>query len=106
MPTGLQTITPAKVAISGAAFETVPPISGDSLTFFNVPQGSAAYIAEVWAVNNLYSMEVELTASRFHDQVGGIRSSVPSSASTIPANRSWNINPIGLDQPIFPSDVL
>ena len=106
MPPGLQTVTFSKVAISGGAFEAVSPISGDSATFFNVPQGSAAYIAEAWAVDNLHACEVSVTASRFHDQVYGIRSSVTSGAATAPVNRSMCIQPLGIDQPIFPSDVL
>jgi len=106
MPAGLQTITFSKVSITGGAFESVSPISGDSATFFNVPQGSAAYVAECWAVDNLHACEISITASRFHDQVFGIRSSVTSGAATAPVNRSVNVQPLGIDQPIFPSDVL
>jgi hypothetical protein len=106
MPPGLQTVTFSKVDITGGAFEAVSPISGDSATFFNVPQGSAAFLAEAWAVNNLHACEVSITASRFHDQVYGIRASVTSGAATAPINRSVCVSPIGIDQPIFPSDVL
>jgi hypothetical protein len=106
MPPGLQTLTFSKVSLTGGSFEALSPISGDSATFFNVPQGSAAFIGEAWAVDNLHSMEVEIFASRFHDQSAGIRSSVTSGAATAPVNRSVCIQPLGLDQPIFPSDVL
>ena len=106
MPPALQCLTATKVSLTGGAFEALSAISGDSLTFFNVPQGSPAFIGEIWACDNLHAMEVEITASRFHDQVGGIRASVPSSASTIPVAAPWNISPIGLDQPIYPSDVM
>jgi hypothetical protein len=106
MPPGLQCVTFSKVAITGGAFEAVSPISGDSATFFNVPQGSAAFLGEIWAVDNLHSCEVSVTASRFHDQTFGIRASVTSGAAVAPVNRSVNISPIGFDQPIFPSDVL
>src|SRR2546430_12183690 len=51
-------------------------------------------------------MEVSVTASRFHDQVYGIRASVTSGAATAPINRAVCISPIGVDQPIFPSDIL
>jgi hypothetical protein len=51
-------------------------------------------------------MEVSITASRFHDQVYGIRGSVSSGATAAPINRAFCISPIGIDQPIFPSDVL
>src|SRR5438552_5854056 len=106
MPQGLQTVSFFKTAISGGAFEALAPATGDSATFFNVPQGSVAYLAEVWAVDNLHACEISLTASRFHDQVFGIRGEVTSGAATAPTLRSVNLSPIGLDQPIFPSDVL
>ena len=103
MPQGLQTLTFSKVAISGSVFEALSPIGTDSATFFNVPQGSMAYLAEGWAVNNLHAMEVSVTASRFHDQIYGIRASITSGATTAPVNRSVCFTPIGIDQPIFPS---
>src|SRR5438034_406820 len=53
MAQGLQLLTFSKVAITGSNWEAVSPISGDSATFFNVPQGSLAYIAEAWATDNL-----------------------------------------------------
>src|SRR5207253_6651135 len=106
MPQGLQTLTFSKVAISGSVFEALSPIGTDSATFFNVPQGSMAYLAEAWAVDNLHACEISITASRFHDQIYGLRASVTSGATTAPVNRSVCITPIGIDQPIFPSDVL
>ena len=106
MPQGLQTLTFSKVAISGSSFEALSPIGTDSATFYNVPQGSVAYIGEIWGTDNLHAMEVSITASRFHDQVYGIRGSVSSGATAAPVNRAFCISPIGIDQPIFPSDVL
>ncbi len=106
MPQALQLVTFSKVAITGTNFEAVSPISGDSATFFNVPQGSLAYLAELWATDNLNACEVSVTASRFHDQTYGIRASITSGAATAPINRAVCISPIGLDQPIYPSDVL
>jgi hypothetical protein len=106
MPQGLQTLTFSKVSITGGAFEALSPIGTDSATFFNVPQGSAAYLAEIWATDNLHACEISITASRFHDQVFGIRASVSSGATAAPVNRAFCISPIGVDQPIFPSDVL
>lgn len=106
MPPGLQVVTATKVSLTGGSFESLSAVSGDSLSFFNVPIGSSAFIAEIWAVDNLHAMEVEITASRFHDQVAGIRASVTSGAGTAPVNRSVCISPIGVDQPIFPSDTM
>lgn len=106
MPQGLQTLTFSKVSLTGGAFEALSPIGTDSATFFNVPQGSNAYLAEIWAVDNLHACEISITASRFHDQTFGIRGSVTSGAATAPVNRSVCLSPIGCDQPIFPSDIL
>ena len=106
MPQALQLLTFSKVAITGGAFEAVSPVSGDSATFFNVPQDTGAYVSEIWAVDNLHACEIAVTATRWHDQQYGIRGQVTSGAATAPVNRSQCINPIGFDQPIFPSDVL
>ena len=103
---GLQTLCFSKVAITGGAFEAVLPVAGDTATFFNVPQGSTAWLAEVWAVDNLHACEISITASRFHDQVFGMRGEVTSGAATAPVLRPVCLSAIGFDQPIFPSDVL
>jgi hypothetical protein len=92
--------------LGGTTAVALTPGTGDSSTFFNVPQGSVAWIGEVWAVNTAHKGEFYLTASRFHDQVFGIRGSVPvatSLGSGLPVTR---LSGIGIDQPIFPSDVL
>lgn len=106
MPAALQVVNFFKQGLTGGAFEALAPGTGDSATFFNVPQGSGPYLSEVWAVDNANPMEISLTASRFHDQTFGIRASITSGATTAPVNRSVCISPIGLDQPIFPSDIL
>jgi hypothetical protein len=106
MPQGQQVVTFFKQSLTGGAFEALAPGTGDTATFFNVPQGSLAYISEVWGVDDAHLCELSLTASRFHDQVFGIRSSIPSGASLAPAKRMSNVSPSGIDQPIFPSDVL
>src|SRR5438067_1868670 len=106
MPQGLQTVSFFKTAISGGAFEALAPGTGDSATFFNVPQGSPAYLAEIWAVDEDHACEISLTASRFHDQVRGIRARVPSGAALAPVNRPSLVSPSGFDQAVFPSDVL
>lgn len=106
MPAALQTITVFKQNLTGGAFEALAAASGDSLTFFNVPQGSGAYLSEIWAVDNASPCELSLTASRFHDQTFGIRLAVPSGALLAPTTRPSLLSPAGFDQPIFPSDVL
>jgi hypothetical protein len=106
MPHGLQVVNFFKQGLTGGAFEPLAPGTGDSATFFNVPQGSPAYLGEIWGVDDDTTCELSLTASRFHDQVFGIREQIPAGSSLSPAGRASLISPAGLDQPIFPSDVL
>jgi hypothetical protein len=106
MPQGIQVATFYKQTLGGGAFEALTPGTGDSATFYNFIQGSKAYLAEIWAADDAHACEVSLYASRFHDQVYGIRGEVPSGAATSPVKRSFNISPAGVDQPIYPSDVL
>lgn len=106
MPPGLQVANFFNQDLGGTTAVALTPGTGDTNTFFNVPQGSEAYIAEVWAVDDATKAEIYLTASRFHDQVFGIRYSVPAGSSLAPASRMTCVDPAGIDQPIFPSDVL
>lgn len=106
MPQGLQVVNWFSAGLMGGAFEALAPGTGDSATFFNVPQGSAAYLGEIWAVDDASPCEISLTASRFHDQVFGIRGEVVDGSTTAPVNRPQLLSPAGLDQPIYPSDVL
>lgn len=106
MPAALQTVTFFKQNLTGGAFEALAPATGDSATFFNVPQGSGPYMAEIWGVDDAHACELSLTASRFHDQTFGIRLAVPSGAVLAPTTRPSLLSPAGFDQPIFPSDVL
>ena len=106
MGQALQTINFFKQNITGGAFEALAPGTGDSATFFNVPQGSGPYLAEIWGVDDAHVAELSLTASRFHDQTFGIRLAVPSGAALAPTTRPSLLSPAGFDQPIFPSDVL
>jgi hypothetical protein len=106
MPQGLQVVNFFKQNLTGGGFEALAPATGDSATFFNVPIGSAAFLGEIWGVDDDSTAELSLTASRFHDQVFGIRVALPAGSSLAPAGRSVLVSPTGLDQPIFPSDVL
>lgn len=92
--------------LTGGGFEPLTPGTGDSETFFNVPQDSAAYIGQVWAVDDASPMELSLVASRFHDQQFAMRFAVPDGSTLAPASRSTLLTPDGVDQRIFPSDVL
>lgn len=92
--------------LGGTTAVALTPGTGDSGTFFNVPQGSVAWLGEAWGVNSAHVGEIYFTASRFHDQVFGIRTSLPSGTSLAPAGSMSKLFGIGIDQPIYPSDVL
>lgn len=106
MPPGLQVQNYFNADLGGTTPVALTPGTNDTNTFFNFPQGSEAYIAEVWAADSATKAEIYMTASRFHDQVFGIRYSVPAGSSLAPAGRMTCVDPAGIDQPIFPSDVL
>ena len=106
MPAGLQVQNWFSTGLTGGAFEALTPGTGDSATFFNVPQGSNAYLAEVWCVDDASPMTLSLTASRFHDPTLGIVYQVPDGSTLAPTGRSTLLSSPGIDQPIYPSDVL
>lgn len=106
MPAGLQVLNFFNQDLGGTTAVALTPGTGDSATFYNVPQGSVAWLGECWAVDSATKAEIYLTASRFHDQVFGIRACVPVGTSMAPSGASTRIFGIGIDQPIYPSDVL
>jgi hypothetical protein len=106
MPPGLQVQTWFNQGLAGGGFEALTPGTGDSATFFNVPQGSGCFLGEVWAVDDASPAEVSLKATRFHDQLFGIRVAIPDGSALAPPNRASLVSPAGIDQPIFPSDIL
>jgi hypothetical protein len=106
MPPGLQVANFYNQDLGGTTAVALTPGTGDTNTFFNVPQGSVAYLAELWAVDDTTKAEIYFTASRFHDQVFGIRTTIPAGSTLAPASRMTCISPAGIDQPIFPSDVM
>lgn len=106
MPASLQVINAFKQNLTGGAFEPLAPATGDSLTFQNVPQDAPAYLAQVWGLDDDSAYELSLVASRFHDQQFGIRLQGSAGSGFAPAGRSELLLPEGVDQKIFPSDVL
>lgn len=107
MGAALQVVNTFKQSLTGSGtFDTFAPGTGDSLTFYNVPQGSGPYLSEVWAVDDAGPIEVSLTASRFHDQLFGLLGLAAEQVDGAGNPRASCISPVGFDQPIYPSDVL
>jgi len=106
MPAGLQVQTWFNQGLAGGGFEALAPGTSDSATFFNVPIGSAAFLGEIWGVDDASPCELSLKATRFHDQLFGIRVALPDGSALAPPNRASCVSPAGIDQPIFPSDIL
>jgi len=106
MAQSLQVVNFFKQNITGGAFEALTPATGDTATFQNVPQNSPAYLAQVWGVDDTSAYELSLVASRFHDQQFGIRLQGTLGNAVNSVIPSDLLLPDGVDQKIFPSDVL
>src|SRR6266496_121436 len=107
MAGALQIVNTFKQTLSGGgAFDDFGVSTGDSLTFATFPDGALAYLAEVWAVDDSGPMFTSLTASRFHDREFGMEGGVPWLQDAGSNARASLANPSGLDQPIYPADVL
>lgn len=106
MGAALQIINAFKQNITGGAFEPLTPGTGDSFTVQNVPQSSETFLAEVWGVDDAAAAEIFIKASRFHDQQFGIRMQLVDGSALAPAGRTEMLLPGGLNQALFPSDVL
>lgn len=106
MPAGLQVVTFFKQNLGGGSFEALTPATGDSDTFFNVPQDSLPFLAEVWAVDSASPAFISLHGTRFHDQQVGMQGNIPDGSTLAPTGRASLMSPAGVDQRIYPSDVL
>lgn len=106
MPAATQVLHFFKQSLTGGALEALTAGSGDSGTFQDFTEKTPAFLADVRGIDTAHSMLVSLIASRFHDQVLGIAGYVPSGATLAPVNRPVSISPPGVDQPIYPSDVM
>jgi len=107
MPAGLQTVSFFKQTLAaGGSFEALAPATGDSATFFNVPQDSLPYLAEVWGVDDASAALISLHGTRFHDQSVGMLFAVPPALTQNSGFISSLGSPAGADQRIYPSDVL
>lgn len=106
MGAALQIINAFKQGLTGGAFEALAPGTGDSFTIQNVPQTALPKLGEVWGCDSAHSYELSIFASRMHDQTFGIRMSGTNSGALAPAGRSEMLSVIGIDQPLYPSDVL
>jgi hypothetical protein len=107
MPAGLQTVTFFAHSLgSTGSFVALDPATGDSDTFFNVPQDTLPFLAEVWAVDDTSAALISLHGTRFHDQSIGMLGNVPPASTVNSEPVSSVISPTGADQRIYPSDVL
>lgn len=106
MPAGLQVVSFFKQNLTGGAFEALTAATGDSDTFFNVPSDSLPFLAEVWAADDASPAFISLHGTRFHDQQIGMQGNIPDGSTLSPPGRASLISPAGVDQRIYPSDVL
>lgn len=73
MPPVLTSIGTFKQSLTGGAFEALAACTADSLTVIAFPDGSNAYVEEIWSGNSAHKMEVAVYSPRFGDNQYGLR---------------------------------
>src|SRR5262245_55505547 len=103
----LTSISCAKQALTGGAFEALTAVSGDSLGILFFDPTSSAFVEEIFTGNSTQRMEVAVFSPRFGDNQFGFRGQhMFNPAQASPAGPPQWIMPRELDIPVFPSDVL
>lgn len=106
MPPALQIANFFKQGLTGGALEALSPGSGDNNTFQTFTLGTPAWLCDVKGVDDASPCLVSMIASRFHDQILGLCGYIPDGSTLGPPNRATSISPPGVDQPIYPADVM
>src|SRR5262245_59784419 len=107
MGLAIETILAAKQNITGGAFESLTPGSGDSFTIRSFADGTKAYLEELLGLDNTSVAQFSLKSPRMHDQVRGILLAVPSGAATgANPEEPHFLLPSYLRSPVYQSDEL
>lgn len=91
-------IISGRVTNPGAAFTPITLDTGDSLTVRAVPQDSAAYLDDVWALGATAGI-VRIRSPRMHDNVQGQRMRYTAATPT-------PLQPFEASERLYPQDVL
>lgn len=107
MPPVLTSIGTFKQSITGGAFEALAATTKDSLTVIAYPDGSNAYVEEVWSGNSANKMEVAIFSPRFGDNQFGLRLQHQFNPTLSGADGDPQLLlPQELDIPIYSTDLL
>jgi len=107
MPPVLTSILAFKQSLTGGAFEALSAGASDSLTIISFPDGSNAYVEEIWAGNSAHKMEVAVFSPRFGDNQYGLRLQQMFNPTLSGADGDPQLLlPRELDVPIYSSDTL
>jgi|SRR5215469_5029190 len=107
MPPVITSIGCFKQNITGGAFEALAACTADSLTVIAFPDGSNAYVEEIWSGNSAHKMEVAVFSPRFGDNQFGTRLQHQFNPTLSGADGDPQlILPRSLDIPVYSTDLL
>lgn len=107
MAGALQIVNAFKQSLTGSfTFDAFAVSAPDSLVVANVPDGTKAYLAEVWAVDDTTSLITSIFSFGFSDTTLGMQGGVPFLVDGNGNARASNVSPSGLDQPIYSGNTL
>lgn len=107
MAGALQIVNTFKQGLTGTpTFDAFGVTAPDSLTIANVPQGSKAYLAEVWAVDDTAGLTTSIFAFGFSDTTLGMEGAAGFIQDANGNARAQNVSPSGLDQPVYSGNTL
>lgn len=107
MGLALETILAAKRNITGGAFESLNPGSGDTFNIRAFVEGSEAHIEEIWGLDGEHAAQLSIKSPRMHDQTRGILLAVPDGAATGEnPEEPHHLLPGYLRQQVYQSDAL
>jgi len=107
MAGALQIVNTFKQGMTGGgAFDPFAATAPDSLTIANIPDGSNAYLAEVWAVVDAQTMLTSIFSFGFSDTTLGMEGAIDLIEDAAGNARAQNVSPSGLDQPIYSGNTL
>src|SRR5581483_9256312 len=107
MPPVLTSILAFKQSLTGGAFEALSAGASDSLTIISFPDGSNAYVEEIWAGNSAHKMEVAVFSPRFGDNQFGLRMEHQFNPTLSGADGDPQLLlPRELDIPVYSADTL
>jgi hypothetical protein len=103
----ITSISTFKQSLTGSAFEALAAVSGDSLSIIAFPDGSRAYVEEIFSGNSASKMEVAVFSPRFGDNQYGLRVQHQFNPTLSGADGDPQLLlPANIDVPVYSTDTL